>query len=334
MKPRLFKYQEDLIYNQIALAGLLCAYANGWYLFFFDNWLQNGIGILLLAESMVLAAFFIHEFAHGNIFKSGLWNRYAGKLFMWLSFHGFFAFERIQQLHIAHHRNHADVLHFDFHVYLGQHPIQKKILMGLEWSYVPAVELIIKWHSLLRIWQAKLPAERQLIVLALLVYISLFVLLAWLQPRALFCLALAYILLLHVLRFMDMHQHSYVAYTLDEQGNIPVLPIRDKAYEQANTYSNPLSSRYPWLNWLTLNFGYHNAHHAKPFTPWCRLPQLHKTLNCEKQELPISALLANYHRFRVQRVIHSQIGIPDLNAPPQLRAANFLGVIGASFLNA
>jgi fatty acid desaturase len=50
----------------------------------------------------------------------------------------------------------------------------------------------------------------------------------------------------------------------------------DRVYEQAHTFSNPLSLRHPWVNLFVLNFGYHNAHHAKPTTPWFRLPALHR----------------------------------------------------------
>jgi omega-6 fatty acid desaturase (delta-12 desaturase) len=39
-----------------------------------------------------------------------------------------------------------------------------------------------------------------------------------------------------------------------------------------------ISFRYELPNWLVLNFGYHNAHHAKPTAPWYRLPALHREL--------------------------------------------------------
>jgi fatty acid desaturase len=334
MYLKIFKYQNDLSYNLTAFSFLLVSYLSGWLLFFSDSGWQNGIGILLLAHAMGLAAFFIHEFAHGNIFKSKVWNRRAGSILMWLTFHGFFSFKRIQQLHLNHHSKHIDVIYFDFHHYLAQKPFLQKLLISLEWAYIPAVELLVKWHSVRRVWQTGDPMTRRLIWLSLLLYSGLLILLAWFQPQALLCLAIAYLLLLHILRFMDMHQHTYIAHPLDAQGKVVNLPKLDKVYEQANTYTNLFSSRYVWLNWFTLNFGYHNAHHAKPFTPWCRLPELHKTLNYENKELLMSALLINYHRFRVQRVYDAQIGHLNADAPPALRASHFIGVIGASFLNA
>ena len=48
--------------------------------------------------------------------------------------------------------------------------------------------------------------------------------------------------------------------------------VADRQYEEDNTYSNLLSTRYPWLNLLVLNFCYHNVHHNKPSEPWYRLP--------------------------------------------------------------
>lgn len=330
----LFKYKEDIKYNLIAFGLLFFAYLSGWVLFFSNNWWKNVIGILLLTQSMVIAAFFVHEFAHGNIFKSAVWNKTAGTFFMWLTFHGFFSFKQIQLLHLAHHRNCADVIHFDFHQHFIQKPIQKKILIALEWAYIPVVELIVKKHSLQRIWQSNISEKRQLIVVSLLFYSTFFLLLAEIQPKALLYLGIAYILFLHILRFMDMHQHTYISYSLDKQGRPPKLPIPDEIYEQANTYSNLFSSRYAWLNWLTLNFGYHNAHHAKPFIPWCCLPELHKKSNYTRQELSVFYLFINYHRFRIQRIFESQTGKPDMESLPSLRAKNFIGVIGASFLNA
>ena len=52
----------------------------------------------------------------------------------------------------------------------------------------------------------------------------------------------------------------------------------DRDYEQSHTFSNVISIRYPWLNLITLNFGYHNAHHTKPTVPWHELPKLHEAL--------------------------------------------------------
>jgi len=337
----LFKYPQDKLYNSLALLFIGIAYFSGWILLFHKQFIVNGIGVLLIAEAMILSAFFIHEFAHGSIFASGRQNRMMGKLFMWLTAHSCFSFERIQRIHIAHHRNHADVIHFDYQHYLVQHELQQKIIYMLEWLYIPAVELLVKWQAMLRTWQDAhgFSYERRLIAWFITSYGTFFLLLLWLAPKVLVFYLIAYLIMVHVLRFMDMHQHTYQAYLLDANGDIPKLPTLDKTYEQANTYSNLLSRKHPWLNLLVLNFSYHNAHHTKSFIPWCRLPQLHEQLYHSKNSatdsiLPALSLLKNYHRFRAQRVVNPDMGMPNLKASPTSRADNFFGVIGASFLNA
>jgi hypothetical protein len=37
-------------------------------------------------------------------------------------------------------------------------------------------------------------------------------------------------------------------------------------------------TRHPWLNLLTLNFGYHNADQHRASRPWYRLPAPHRSL--------------------------------------------------------
>jgi hypothetical protein len=49
-------------------------------------------------------------------------------------------------------------------------------------------------------------------------------------------------------------------------------------YEQAETYSNLILTRHPWLNLLTLNFEYHNADQHRASWPRYRLPALHRSL--------------------------------------------------------
>ena len=84
-----------------------------------------------------------------------------------------------------------------------------------------------------------------------------------------------------------------------------------------------------WL--LTLNFGYHNAHHVHPTTPWYALPRLHRELYSESaaQVLPVSALLMAYALHRVARVLNADPA--DAPIPP---AQRFIGVVDVSFLTA
>jgi fatty acid desaturase len=106
---------------------------------------------------------------------------------------------------------------------------------------------------------------------------------------------------------------------------------RDQRYEQENTFSNLISYRYPWINLLTLNFGYHNAHHHRPSVPWYRLPTLHEGVFGEQTRavLPLSELLRTWHRNRVRRVLSDDYGKPGQGPG---RADNYVGAHGVSFL--
>src|SRR5258707_7825193 len=102
---------------------------------------------------------------------------------------------------------------------------------------------------------------------------------------------------------------------------------RDRRYEHANTYSNVISRLHPWLNLLTLNFGYHNAHHHRASVPWYRLPALHRDLYGEEAGglLPLGELLRTWHRNRVRRVLSDDYGSPS---PAAGRRGPFFGAQG------
>jgi fatty acid desaturase len=126
-------------------------------------------------------------------------------------------------------------------------------------------------------------------------------------PRVAVLYAVAYLLMMHVLRFMDALQHDYPYHTtLFDYAQPPHKG--DVAWEQAHTFSVPISLRLPWLNWLTLNFGYHNAHHFDMHVPWYRLPALHAQLtgNDPAQVIPFGSQLRLYHNNRVLRVCNPQ----------------------------
>jgi fatty acid desaturase len=106
---------------------------------------------------------------------------------------------------------------------------------------------------------------------------------------------------------MDALQHDYPYHaTLFKVVQSPHKG--DFEWEQEHTFSVPLSLRYPRLNWLTLNFGYHNAHHSNMNVPWYRLPEHHQELTGGNPELviPLSSQLKLYHRNRVLRISNPQ----------------------------
>jgi fatty acid desaturase len=167
----------------------------------------------------------------------------------------------------------------------------------------------------------------------------LFAAVAWWWPRVAVGYVIAYLMMMHVLRFMDMLQHDY--------GNNPSLFEEDppkrfggRATEQAHTFSNPICFRYDAPNWLVLNFGFHNAHHLRPTVPWYRLPAFYreKISKDPASVIPFRQQLAMYHRHRVCRVMHRGGPYDEQQAAMQgdylaeARAAHLYGGNAASFL--
>jgi fatty acid desaturase len=136
---------------------------------------------------------------------------------------------------------------------------------------------------------------------------GIFLLLIIYAPKAAFLYTIACMLMMHLLRFMDMLQHDYPYHpTLFEYVQPPHKG--DDEWEQEHTFSNPVSLRYPWLNLIALNFGYHNAHHADMNVPWYRLPALHEQLtgNDPERVIPFASQFSLYHRNRQLRVYNPQ----------------------------
>ena len=331
--PRLLRYHDGFVPNTLALGYGLAGYAGGLLLITSDSILPALTGVFLLAHALVIAAYLLHECAHNTIFRDNRLNARLGAILSWLVGSAYGDYDGIRHKHFRHHVDRADIVAFDFRGYLHRHPGLLRTIQALEWAYVPAVDLLM--HALVLILPFVLPSRRpnrRRVVLVLASRVLFFALLAAVSPWALLLHGLAYLLFLHVLRFMDVHQHTYPLFETLE-GDRDAAQVRfDRAHEERNTYSNLVSTRHPWLNLLTLNFGYHNAHHARPTEPWYRLPALHRQLYGESltdRVLPVSRLLASYHRHRVARVLNADEPDGRITDP-----AGFIGVVGVSFLTA
>ena len=178
----------------------------------------------------------------------------------------------------------------------------------LEWLYIPAHDLVM--HFIMAFTSFIIPQRRDqrvrnVIVLA--IRGGLFAALVIFFPKVALLYATAYLLMMHVLRFMDAHQHDY-PYNATLFDFAPPPHKGDDEWEQEHTFSVPHSLRFEKLNWLTLNFGYHNAHHADMNVPWYRLPALHDELTGgdPARVIPFGAQLKLYHRNRVRRVCSPQ----------------------------
>jgi fatty acid desaturase len=297
-----------LRYNGTALLYVASGYALGLAGLFVSSWWVNVLATLLLAHAMIIAAYLIHECAHNLVFRDSRDNARLGRIMSWICGAAYGTYEDMRYKHFRHHVDNDDVVWFEYEEFFGRHPVVLGITRALEWFYIPAHDLIM--HFIMVFTSFVIPERRDqrrrnLIVIA--VRGSIFLVLLLYFTRAAVLYAVAYLLMIHVLRFMDSLQHDYPYHaTLFRYTRPPHKG--DRAWEQEHTFSNPLSLRYERLNWLTLNFGYHNAHHADMNVPWYRLPALHKELLGDGPErvIPFASQLRLYHRNRVLRVCNPQ----------------------------
>ena len=317
--------------NTLVLGYAVGGYLLGFVLMAQPHWLPAALGVLLLTHAMVVAAYLVHEAAHYTLFASPDNNRVAGEAMSWIAGSAYASFDRIRHMHLRHHRERTDVTCFDYKVFLRRHAILRRLTYALEWAHIPAVEILMHAQVMVRPFvdrSQRRHLPRVLVVLAVRGALLAALALASLQAALLY--GLAYLLLLAILNFFDAFHHTFDQYFVDADIPVP-MDGRDRAYEQANTYSNVLSTRYPWLNLLTLNFGYHNAHHERAATPWYALPQLNRSLfgAAPRELLPLGELLRTHHRNRLKRVLDEDYG--SVGSGPG-RADGFIGAHGVSFL--
>jgi fatty acid desaturase len=290
---------------------------------------------LWFAHALIVAAYLFHEFAHGTVFTQPAANTRGGVLMTWLTGSCYARYDHLRRKHMRHHVDRADVISLDTRALLLASPSwMRRTVLALEWAYMPAVELLMHAHVVARPFvDPARRADRGRVLAILALRGVAFAVLAAVAPRALLLYGVAYLIMVTVLRFADAFQHTYDAYALPDGAPVPADTLRDKAYEQANTYSNLASLRWPWLNLLLLNFPYHNAHHEKPTAPWYRLPALHRDLygNAPDQVVPMARLLRPFHRHRVARVLADDYGAVD---PRSGQTADFVGAVSVSFLTA
>jgi len=330
-----FRDREAALANSLALGWTCLCWLGSFALIGADAVMLNIAGVLLCVHAMVLAAYLIHEAAHQTLFASHRANGVAGEAMNFIAGSSYASFERIRHMHIRHHVERADVICFDFKALIRRHPAIRRTLQFLEWGYIPATELLM--HGQLVARPFLVASQRRHLPRAaamLMVRGTLLVLLGLWSIKALLLYVLAAALLLHVLNFFDAFHHTFEQIVVAAERPLP-LNGRDRAYELANTYSNIISRRHAWLNLLTLNFGYHNAHHHRASVPWYRLPALHQALYGDEPQavLPLPALLRTWHRNRVRRVISDDYGVPGNGPRPDRgRADDFVGTHGVSFL--
>lgn len=333
-KSKLLRHEDALLPTLLSTAYVLSGYLGGGFLLFSDFWVFNLFGVLLLAHSMVISAYLVHEAAHLSIFKDKKYNRWYGEFLLWINGCSYSDFNDISHKHARHHSDRADIVSFDFRPILQRHPKFLKVLQTMEWAYIPALEILM--HALVIILpfvKENRKNRRLRVVSVLIIRVALLVYLASISIDFLWLYAISYLLFLTFMRFMDVHQHTYEVHETLDQKRGPEARLRDNTFEEHNTYSNLFSVKYPWLNLIALNFSYHNVHHRQQMQPWYRLPKLHQEIYGEEasQVLTFPHLIKSFHRYRVPRILNGD----PINLPVKTNEGEtFIGVDGVSFLTA
>ena len=320
---QIFKYRDGIAPNSIAFIYVLSAYVISIYWAAQSNLFLNCLALFFLSHSLIIAAYLLHECIHKTLFSNNSHNRWFAYLLSWITGSCYTDYDCLQKKHMRHHANRVDSLAIDHQAFLLRHPVLGRVVKVLEWFYIPAVEILTHVLSIAAPFILPSRKKQRLTVITIIslriLFFSILVFWSW---KIILIYCLAYLIFIKVLGFMDAFQHHYeVRLNLDQE---KVTPEFDRDYEEAHTWSNLLSNRYPWLNLLVLNFCYHNVHHYRPAEPWHRLPRLHKERYPSNigSEVCLKKQLNDFHRYRVQRV---------LNTEHNETSANY-GAAGVSFL--
>ena len=329
----ILRYKDALWPNTYAILYVLTAYIIGLLLMLSSAFSLNFAGILLFAHAMVIAAYLVHECAHNSVFRKNSYHRWLAEVLLWICGASYSDYDDIRQKHVRHHTDKADIVLFDYRKKITAYPKLLKAVYIFEWLYIPAMEILM--HMLVMIIPFLKPerkSRRDRVMLVLIARVIFFVYLSSISLAILIFYPIAYMIFLTVMRFMDVHQHTYELFETLNKERGPEARKRDREFEDLNTYSNLLSLKYPWVNLLVLNFAYHNAHHRQPGTPWYQLPKLHEQLygGENRQILSFRDLLKSYQRHRIQRVLNED----NIGIPVKQMGDKFIGVDGVSFLTA
>lgn len=330
----IFRHDDALLPNSLAFLYVLVGYLAGFGFILSGSVWLNLLGVVWLGHAMVIAAYLIHEVAHQSLFRDKKHNKRLAEILLWITGMSYSNFDDVSNKHNRHHSDRADIVSFDFRPYLAKHPLFLKLLKALEWVYIPALEIVM--HALVIVLpfiKSNRKKRRSRIVVVLILRVTLFWVLASISVDVLWLYPLAYWLFLTVMRFMDVHQHTYDVFETLDQKRGPEARLRDAEFEARNTYSNLLSVQYPWLNLLVLNFCYHNVHHSHQLQPWYRLPKLHAQEygSNDQQVLTFKHLIKSFHRYRLPRILNGD----PVNLPvKESQGEAFIGVDGVSFLTA
>jgi fatty acid desaturase len=288
-------------------------------------------GVLLLIHCVFMSGLINHELMHHTVFASRRATELTAAVMSVINGACYVPFRLPQRQHMAHHVDKVGYDGFSISEWVRSLPRPlRATLIGLEYLYFPVLSLIAR----ARLWvypfiHEKYRHLRKRFVLVLCLRMLFFAALFRIRPLALLLYFVAHLGVITLFRIFDSFHHTFHVVPLGSSP--PELP---RSYEQANTYSSLLSRRYPWLNALVLNYGYHNAHHALPAAPWYRLPAIDQAAFSTSEEHCIVArnLLSAYHRHRIRR-IYEGLGRPMVR-DGRLDLSGYHGIImNVSFMD-
>ncbi len=334
----LYRHRDGVLLNTLALGYVFLGYPLALFLLC-SSGIAYVAGVLLLAHVLIIAAYLIHECVHGSLFQGG-WERHlplAGTL-AWITGACYGDIAKIRDKHLRHHFEQADIVEVDYRQVLQHQPGLRAAVEAGQACCLPAIDLLMHLLVILRPFTEHAYRHyRKRVLKVAALRLAFFTLLGSIGGwPVLLGYGIAYVVFVSVLNFMDAFQHSYLLLTgLDKPRS--ESPVRDSArfpagyfkgdYEQAHTFSNLLSQRWPVLNLLVLNFSYHNAHHRQPMAPWYRLPALHREMLAEMPKaavVPFATQLRDFFRYRVTRVMAA--------ATDDIGGGANTGAAGVSFL--
>jgi fatty acid desaturase len=136
--------------NGSAIALILVGYGMSIFCLIHPFWWMNLIGFSLTIQSLIWAAYFVHESLHGNIFRHPRWNNAVGWVMLFLTGSCYGKYRDLVDNHLAHHKLRADITTFNLTNFLRKLPKTIYwIIIGLEWLYFPVIELILRWKIIL-----------------------------------------------------------------------------------------------------------------------------------------------------------------------------------------
>lgn len=161
------------------------------------------------------------------------------------------------------------------------------------------------------------------------------ILIAFMLKSPIGCLIylISYCSMYNVIRFFDCFSHTYDVFQKDEMPKDGIK--RNKKYDLEHTFSvvfapGKITSIF---NLISLNFGFHNAHHYNTSIPWFSLPTLHENIPVPLSTFTIDPIeaLKQFHTYRIYRLYHAT-GKPKIRSDNTLDLSEYFGIPDGAFM--